>query len=122
MGSWSGAIPPQTRPYPQTSGRNADRRVSSTPDDLRPRLAALTLEDEHRLRRRLDGLRRTRDPQARERQRARIADDVAVAEQRIARRRAAVPQLRHPEDLPVSERRADIAAAIRDHQVVVVAG
>jgi ATP-dependent helicase HrpA len=33
-----------------------------------------------------------------------------------------VPAIRFPENLPVSERRADIAEAIRDHQVVVVAG
>ncbi|MGV1008768.1 MAG: ATP-dependent RNA helicase HrpA [Dermatophilaceae bacterium] len=38
------------------------------------------------------------------------------------RRRASVPPLRYPEHLPVVARRGDIAAAIRDHQVVVVAG
>jgi ATP-dependent helicase HrpA len=96
--------------------------VSSPHDDLRSRLSALTVEDEHRLRRRLDGLRRVRDPQARERQRARIADDVAAAEQRIACRRAAVPAVTYPDDLPVSTRRGAIAAALRDSQVVVVAG
>jgi ATP-dependent helicase HrpA len=78
--------------------------------------------DEHRLRRRLDGLRKTRDPQARARQRERIAADVVTAEERIARRRAAVPVVGYPEDLPVSGRREDIAAALRDAQVVVVAG
>jgi ATP-dependent helicase HrpA len=31
-------------------------------------------------------------------------------------------QIRYPEDLPVSQHRAELAAAIRDHQVVVVAG
>ncbi|GAA3156770.1 ATP-dependent RNA helicase HrpA [Blastococcus jejuensis] len=91
-------------------------------EDLRSRLSQLTLQDEHRLRRRLDGLRKTRDPQARERQRERIAADVAAAEQRMARRAAAVPVVTYPEDLPVSARRDDIAAALRDHQVVVVAG
>ncbi|TKJ16553.1 ATP-dependent RNA helicase HrpA [Blastococcus sp. CCUG 61487] len=96
--------------------------MSAPPDDLRARLAALTLADEHRLRRRLDGLRTTRDAAARERQRERIAADVAAAEERIARRRAAVPAVTYPEDLPVSARRDDIAAALRDHQVVVVAG
>ncbi|SDY54156.1 ATP-dependent helicase HrpA [Modestobacter sp. DSM 44400] len=95
----------------------------STPhDDLRSRLSALTLEDEHQLRRRLDGTRRTKDPEARARQRERIAADVAVAESRIARRRAAVPVVSYPAELPVSQRRDDIAAAIRDSQVVVVAG
>src|SRR5674476_396558 len=32
------------------------------------------------------------------------------------------PTITYPEELPVSARRADIAAAIRDHQVVIVAG
>lgn len=96
--------------------------MSSPQDDLRARLATLTLADEHRLRRRLDGLRSTRDPAARERQGERIAADVAAAEERIARRRAAVPAITYPEDLPVSARREDIAAALRDAQVVVVAG
>src|SRR5690606_9351650 len=39
-----------------------------------------------------------------------------------ARRDVVVPPITYPEDLPVSARRADIAAAIRDHQVVIVAG
>lgn len=34
----------------------------------------------------------------------------------------AVPPIVYPDDLPVSARRADIAAAIRDHQVVIVCG
>lgn len=96
--------------------------MSSPQDDLRARLATLSLADEHRLRRRLDGLRTTRDPAARERQRERIVADVVAAEERIARRRAAVPAISYPEDLPVSARRDDIAAALRDAQVVVVAG
>ena len=81
------------RRIPDPPERNASPTVSAPQDDLRARLPALTLADEHRLGRRLDGLRRTRDPQARERQRERIAADVAVAEERIARRRAAVPEV-----------------------------
>jgi ATP-dependent helicase HrpA len=41
---------------------------------------------------------------------------------RIARRLAAMPTVTYPDDLPVAARRDDIAAAIRDHQVVIVAG
>ena len=96
--------------------------MSFPQDDLHARLAGLTLADEHRLRRRLDGLRRTRDAGARERQRERVAADVAAAEERIARRRAAVPAITYPEELPVSARRDDIAAALQEAQVVVVAG
>src|SRR3954453_18763855 len=43
-------------------------------------------------------------------------------EARLAARRAAVPKITYPDALPVSARRDDIAAAIRDHQVVIVAG
>src|SRR5690349_16721337 len=45
-----------------------------------------------------------------------------VSEEQLARRRALVPQITYPEHLPVVDRRDDIAAAIRDHQVVVIAG
>ncbi|GAB3194780.1 ATP-dependent RNA helicase HrpA [Geodermatophilus arenarius] len=96
--------------------------MTATLADLRSRLAALALDDEHRLGRRLEGLRRTRDEAARERALGRIVTDVAAAEERIARRRAAVPAVTYPEQLPVSARRDDIAAALREHQVVVVAG
>ena len=40
----------------------------------------------------------------------------------MARRAALVPAVTYPDELPVSRRRDDIAAAIRDHQVVIVAG
>src|SRR5690625_5552509 len=40
----------------------------------------------------------------------------------LAARRAAVPQITYPEELPVSARREEMAAAIRDHQVVIVSG
>src|ERR1700729_3270241 len=39
-----------------------------------------------------------------------------------AARRAAMPPISYPPELPVSQRRDDIAEAIRDHQVVVIAG
>ena len=45
-----------------------------------------------------------------------------AAEGRVERRRAAVPVVSYPPDLPIAERRDDIAAAVRDNQVVVVAG
>ncbi|MGY1732185.1 ATP-dependent RNA helicase HrpA [Geodermatophilus sp. SYSU D01045] len=96
--------------------------MTATLADLRSRLAALTLDDEHRLGRRLEGLRRTRDEGARARALDKVAADVVAAEERIARRRAAVPAVSYPEQLPVSARRDDIAAALREHQVVVVAG
>ncbi|MHB1474510.1 MAG: ATP-dependent RNA helicase HrpA, partial [Dermatophilaceae bacterium] len=41
---------------------------------------------------------------------------------RITLRLASVPKVTYPVDLPITARKADIAAAIRDHQVVIVAG
>src|SRR6476660_3018397 len=84
--------------------------------ELRKRLDGLTIRDADRLGRRLKNIRRT-DP-AKLRQ---IAEQVAAAEGLVATRTAAVPTITYP-DLPVSERRDDIARAINDHQVVIVAG
>ncbi|MFF3855116.1 ATP-dependent RNA helicase HrpA [Micromonospora sp. NPDC002575] len=96
--------------------------ASDTARELHRRLPALMFRDQRRLQRRLDGVRRLRDPQRREAALAEIAADVARAEQRLADRRAAVPPITYPAGLPVSERKDDLAAAIRDHQVVIVAG
>src|SRR4051794_10381686 len=89
---------------------------------LRERLRELTLRDEHRLARRLDKLRRTEDAQRRAAALAGLVAEVERAEARAARRRAALPAITYPPELPVSGRRDDLLAAIRDHQVVVVAG
>ncbi len=91
-------------------------------DALAERLPELSLQDEHRIGRRLDTARRTRDAAARATAVAGITTAVDAGERRTAARRAAVPAIRYPESLPVSARRDDIAAAIRDHQVVIVAG
>ncbi|MFV2113116.1 ATP-dependent RNA helicase HrpA [Micromonospora sp. LOL_025] len=90
--------------------------------ELHRRLRPLMFRDQRRLQRRLDGVRRLRDPQRRESTLGEIAADVARAEAVLETRRAAVPVVTYPAQLPVSERKDDIAAAIRDHQVVIVAG
>jgi ATP-dependent helicase HrpA len=82
-------------------------------EDLRARLGGLMVRDERRLRAALDRGRVALED---------LARDVEAAEQRVARRRAAVPEVRYPESLPVSERKDEILAAIRGHQVVVLAG
>jgi ATP-dependent helicase HrpA len=94
----------------------------STPSplaELQARLPELMLRDEHRLRRRIEGARKARDQERVARQ---IAADIDAAELRARQRRESVPKPVYPEQLPVSRRKDDIAAAIRDHQVVIVAG
>ncbi|WP_409485664.1 ATP-dependent RNA helicase HrpA [Arsenicicoccus dermatophilus] len=69
----------------------------------------------HRRRPRRGSGRPPQTPEEREASRARRLE-------RHARRRALVPEITYPEHLPVVARKDDIAAAIRDHQVVVIAG
>jgi ATP-dependent helicase HrpA len=88
----------------------------------RARLAELTLRDEHRLSRRLAGTRKISDDDARTSVLAEIDRDLDAATARAARRREAVPPVAYPAELPVSSRAEDLKAAIRDNQVVVVAG
>ncbi|MFV9456691.1 ATP-dependent RNA helicase HrpA [Rhodococcus sp. NM-2] len=83
--------------------------------ELKNSLGELTLRDEHRLRRRLD---RARTPDAL----ASLSDEIAAARGRIARRLDSVPVIDYPDALPVSQRRDDIAKAIAENQVVIVAG
>jgi ATP-dependent helicase HrpA len=85
--------------------------------ELRARLDGLTFRDAARLGRRLKGLRGQVSPENLQR----IAAQFTAAEALVATRIAAVPTITYP-DLPVSERRDEIAKAIRENQVVVVAG
>ncbi|HEV3240408.1 MAG TPA: ATP-dependent RNA helicase HrpA [Casimicrobiaceae bacterium] len=51
-----------------------------------------------------------------------LARAVAASCARARARAAAIPRVTYPPELPVAERRADIAAAIRDHPAVIVCG
>ena len=84
--------------------------------ELRKRLDGLTLRDAARLGRRIKNLSGAGPDKLRQ-----VAEQIAAAEGLVATRTAAVPTITYP-DLPVSERRDEIAKAIADHQVVVVAG
>ncbi|TMQ90101.1 ATP-dependent RNA helicase HrpA [Actinomadura soli] len=96
--------------------------VRSPLADVRARLPRLMLRDQHRLRRRIDGVQKMRDAGRRAKAAEEITADVDAAERRVERRRLAVPAITYPAQLPVAQKRDDILAAIRDHQVVIVAG
>jgi ATP-dependent helicase HrpA len=86
------------------------------------RLDDLTAYDREHLGRRLERVRRTTDARKRAAELQSAAGAVEQAERRVDVRRNAVPEITYPEELPVSQLKDEIAAAIRDHQVVVVAG
>jgi ATP-dependent helicase HrpA len=90
--------------------------------DLATFLPDLTIRDERRLSRRLEGTRKIRDNAARQRAIDDIAAEIDTGLARVRRRQDSRPEPRYPETLPVSQRRDEILAAIRDNQVVVIAG
>ncbi|WP_102926910.1 ATP-dependent RNA helicase HrpA [Streptomyces noursei] len=96
--------------------------AAPTLPSLLKRLPELMLRDQQRLGRRIDGARRIRKPEARAAVLAEIATGLDEAELRVAQRRAAMPAVSYPQELPVSQKKDEILAAIRDHQVVIVAG
>ena len=51
-----------------------------------------------------------------------IAADLDAAEARYQARLAGVPRVTYPDNLPVSQKQAEIAKAIEEHQVVIIAG
>ncbi|OSN06900.1 ATP-dependent helicase [Lonsdalea britannica] len=87
-----------------------------------PHINALMLRDQQRLRRRVQGALKVKNPEAQAAIVSEIEADVATARQRVENRRASLPAIRYPEALPVSQKKDAIMKAIRDHQVVIVAG
>ncbi|MFD6114755.1 ATP-dependent RNA helicase HrpA [Streptomyces yangpuensis] len=89
---------------------------------LQTLLGEISLRDAHRLGRRLEGARRIRKPEAKQAVLDEIATEAAKAAERLAGRASRMPEVTYPENLPVSQKKDEIAEAIRDHQVVIVAG
>ncbi|UQY42466.1 ATP-dependent RNA helicase HrpA [Mixta hanseatica] len=99
--------------------------VESNTSPLAPfweRLDNMTLRDRQRLQRRLHGAKKVKSPTAQQNIAEELEKEFALAEQRLLQRQAATPTIRFPENLPVSQKQQEIAEAIRDHQVVIVAG
>jgi len=99
------------------------RIVSQPPDNLRGRIDRLPRAERRRLHRRLTGAERAEDPKRRAQNIDRVAEIIAAAEKRITARTAALPtRIPYPEELPITPWRDEILEAIREHQVVIVAG
>lgn len=96
--------------------------MSTSFADLQSQLGQLSLRDAHRLGRRLEGARRIRKPEAQQAVLDEIAAQATKAAGRLALRAGRMPALSYPEQLPVSQKKDEILEAIRDHQVVIVAG
>ncbi|WP_026929283.1 ATP-dependent RNA helicase HrpA [Glycomyces tenuis] len=95
--------------------------TSKSRTGLRERVFALRTADQRALRRRLREARELDGP-ARKAAFDALEADIAAKEAALAARAASVPKIVYPDELPVSQRRDDIAEAIRDNQVVIIAG
>ena len=93
-----------------------------SPAVLRARLPGLMLRDQRRLGRRIARAAGLRDSQAREHALGGVLGELDAAAARVEDRRRGVPVISYPPELPVSQAKDRIAEAIRDHQVVIVAG
>ena len=89
---------------------------------LSAQLGELMLRDQQRLQRRLQGARKIKNPDAQLAVAAELESDITAALQKVQSRAASCPKVTYPENLPVSQKKQDILQAIRDHQVVIVAG
>ncbi len=84
---------------------------------LRQSINKCMIRDRYRLRGQLRRLKQD-DAAGLDRIRKKIESSQSLVEQR----QAALPEVRYDLDLPVTDRKADIARAIRENQVVVIAG
>ena len=95
---------------------------------IQSQLAICMLADKHSLRRKVrdaeDLLKKKDEKSTQKAQRllAEVAQKVSVSQAKYAARLANLPKPEYPLELPVSARRAEIAIAIKNNQVVIVCG
>ena len=89
---------------------------------LQQRLDSMMLRDRLRFSRRLHGVKKVKNPDAQQAIFQEMAKEIDHAAGKVLLREAARPEITYPDNLPVSQKKQDILEAIRDHQVVIVAG
>jgi len=89
---------------------------------LKERVARCMLRDRHRLLQQWQRLHRKTGNNGADNTCDKLEMAIVLSEQLAARRLAATPIIHYPSELPISNKRQEIAAAIRDKQVVIIAG
>ena len=114
---------PTDLPTDPSTGRKVGRATDGRDTRaLQLRIDGLGFAEARRLGRRLSGTRQVKDRARRSLAIRELETAVVKAEAALARRRSGVPKLAFPPELPVSARVDDLAKAIAEHQVVIVAG
>ncbi|MFP5431269.1 MAG: DEAD/DEAH box helicase, partial [Gammaproteobacteria bacterium] len=89
---------------------------------LRDAIDACLTRDRPRLRKRLRELEGIKVPEQKAARLAALEEQITGSQAKVQARQANLPSVSYPDNLPVAARTDDIIAAIRDHQVVVLAG
>ena len=97
--------------------------MNTPPDSLYKLIANGMLRDQFRFRRRFKQLQQQKNHNGEHAEKlARLERDIQASVLLRAERLASLPVPTFPENLPVSERRDEISAAIKNNQVVIIAG
>lgn len=94
----------------------------NTAGSLRAALKDCMIRDRFRLSKRIHGASKIKKPEAKAAVFDEIAMDIAKSMMVVQNRSLHKPHIEYPENLPVSQKRDDIAEAIANNQVVIIAG
>ena len=89
---------------------------------LQAEINQTSLRDQRQLNKRLHGVAKIRNEKSRDAVIDAITKDILLAQQKIENRRINLPKIVYPANLPVSQKKETIYEAIRDNQVVIIAG
>ncbi|WP_439328274.1 ATP-dependent RNA helicase HrpA [Lonepinella sp. BR2357] len=78
--------------------------------------------DERKIAARIKGIAQIKHEQSQQAVAAEIQSQIQQAQERLNQRKSAVQKIAFPDNLPVSQRKAEIQKLIRENQVVVIAG
>jgi len=95
--------------------------LTITATTLKDHLSDVLYKDQFRFKRRIDDLANLKNPEKVEANLTQIAIDIQVSMDKRKQRLANLPKVTYP-DLPVSQKKDEIAKAIANHQVVIIAG
>ncbi|MFA0707271.1 ATP-dependent RNA helicase HrpA, partial [Vibrio sp. 10N.222.48.A3] len=112
----------------QANAKKAEQSATKTkssqnsPVSIRKALHECMMRDRFRLSKRITGASKIKNEQSKHAVFDEIALDIAKSMMTATQRAAQKPTIEYPEILPVSQKRDDIAKAIAENQVVIVAG
>ncbi len=111
-----------SQPNSRDKGVETNNAKANNANQLRAALKECLIKDRFRLQKRVFGASKIKKPESRNAVFDEIALDIAKSMAAVQAKLATKITIDYPEQLPVSQKRDDIAKAIEENQVVIVAG